>query len=181
MLEKLKQEFEDALKGVSSFSQNDGLIFKSSFDLELVEYESVNLQEFPVYDEDDKFVENWKRVSVGGWFTFRYGKDIYRIFIPVGFEYNGASVPKKLRSLISKSELSIPASAHDWLYSPRGVLQKQAPDGSWVSVQFNRNDSDIIFRFLIEKILKDEATALLAYQAVSHFGEKCWEKKSWEK
>ena len=181
MLEKLKQEFEDALKGVSSFAQDDGLIFKSSFDLKMLEYQAPATQEYPVYDEDGNFVENWKVVKISGYFKFRCGKDTYLINIPVGFKYNGASVPKEWRSFISKSELSIPADPHDFLYDPKGVLLKQAPDESWVEVKFDKNDSDIVFRFSIEHILRDEAIAFLAYQAVSHFGKKCWRKKSWEK
>jgi hypothetical protein len=55
---------------------------------------------------------------------------LWKIFIPAGFEYDGASVPRFLWTLLGISPDGLHRAAalvHDWLYRHAGLL----PDGSF--------------------------------------------------
>lgn len=69
------------------------------------------------------------------------------IFVPKGFIYDGASIPKPLRGLVSVVDLGLGAAAvHDWGYEHGGVLYVIDQSGAAVPRTFTRQDVD---RFLL--------------------------------
>ncbi|NDE15346.1 DUF1353 domain-containing protein [bacterium] len=87
------------------------------------------------------------------------------VTVPCGYEYDGASIPKRLWDRIGPHELSMEAPLlHDWLYDHLG---KVVPGlGRIVS----REEADGFFHAVMERQRVPDAYRVLAFTAVRGFG-----------
>lgn len=101
------------------------------------------------------------------------------LIIPYGFEFDLASIPRPVWSLIAPFELSIVAPlVHDWLYIHNGDINRQACiDGRWiVERKISRKDVDNIFLELMEAEKVTIWKRYLAYKAVRMFAWAPWNR-----
>ena len=55
------------------------------------------------------------------------GKVLTEFTVPVGFEHDGPSIPRRLQGIVSKFGNQFqPSIAHDWTYVHPGLTKKQA-------------------------------------------------------
>lgn len=95
------------------------------------------------------------------------------VFIPIGFRFDLASVPRWAWWLIAPFELSLVAPlVHDYLYHQAGYMD----DGiSWPAV-WDREDADDLFLWLMERERVPAWRAKLAHRAVRGGGGIPWRK-----
>lgn len=92
-----------------------------------------------------------------------------RLFVPRGFIFDGASIPRLARWLIDDSDLyTSPALAHDYLYCYAG----RVPGGVWT-----RLEADMLFLGLMERCGVPRWKRAAAYRAVRLCGGKHWGEK----
>lgn len=111
--------------------------------------------------------------------------DTYRITIPAGYIYNGASIPRFLWSIFGVSPfgaMDTPSLVHDYIYEHKGkvgaALEKYDVDlGRFVPAnkRLTRRDADYIFLWVMQdsgffKQWRIEA----AYKAVALLGQTAW-------
>jgi hypothetical protein len=96
--------------------------------------------------------------------AYAYRDGPHRIVVPAGFEFDLASVPRSLWSLIAPFELSIAAPLlHDFLYRYRG----RPPAGSVVPPRaYSRAQTDRLFERIIEEEGVPAWRRWLAYRSV---------------
>ena len=107
----------------------------------------------------------------------------YRIQVPAGFIYDGASVPRLLWSVFGlRPDGLIRAAAlvHDWIYRfagqlPRGRFQRQV-DGAWADVDggWSRYDTDRLFGRMMRETGVSQFRRRCAFLAVHWFGHSGW-------
>lgn len=119
-------------------------------------------------------------------YTYKWDKDNvgYKIIVPKGFLYDGASVPRgtwTISGLRPDGLIRAAATVHDFLYEFMGVLpdgsyQKYEPDNGWVNSDdiWTRNASDRMFGHLMREANMPKKRRRKAYWAVDKFGEKAW-------
>jgi hypothetical protein len=96
----------------------------------------------------------------------------HQITVPEGFEFDLASVPRAFWWLIAPFELSISAPlVHDFLYRYSG----DPPAGSIAPPKtFDRAESDVVFRDIMEKEGVPAWRGATAYRMVRWFGSGVW-------
>lgn len=103
------------------------------------------------------------------WIFFIGNKKYY---IPKGFIFDGASIPKIFWSYLSPvGLLFIPAIIHDYLYS-HGRLE------GTTTLYLNRKESDNLFKDVSETINNTKLLALPAWLAVRMFGGLSYKVKT---
>ena len=113
-------------------------------------------------------------------YTFRFNSPAgyFEIIIPKGFEYDLASIPRFLWSMIAPFELSAVAPLfHDYMYKNVGQVPiMHETDELRFFKGFTRKDADILFN----QIMMAEDVVfwkrVLAYKAVRVFGGGVWNK-----
>lgn len=108
----------------------------------------------------------------------------YRIIVPAGFTYDGASVPRLLWTLTGiRPDGLIRAAAlvHDWLYFyegrlPPGSFQYLNAQGQWENVigRWSRRDADRLFGRMLREAGVARRRRRWAYRAVRAFGWIPW-------
>jgi hypothetical protein len=100
-----------------------------------------------------------------------------RLVIPGGFQFDLASIPRALWSVIAPFELSIAAPVvHDWGYEHAGAIPVGMPSssGTYPTDVFTRAEVDAFFL----DIMRQEGVAWwrrqAAYRAVRLFGGRAW-------
>lgn len=90
------------------------------------------------------------------------------IVIPKGFVWNGASIPKIARFILSNEELGVleASCTHDRLYANGGRVNSE--------LKLTRKQVDTIFEHELKFYGIDSTRAYLAYQAVRMFGGSHW-------
>ena len=113
---------------------------------------------------------NVDRIDDGIW---QLGKDYTPavfpdLTIPRGFMWNGASIPKMARFILSNEELGVleASCAHDLLYANGGRIGN--------GVKLTRKQADTIFRHELIYYGIGSIRAYLAYEAVRMFGGSHW-------
>lgn len=119
------------------------------------------------------------------WFYSWRGRDgVYRRFnVPVGFIYDGASVPQivwTVSGIIPDGLIRAAALVHDYLYVyrgavPRGTYQKLI-DGNWVDLEWvwTRREADKMFCRIMRESGVPRSKRRMAYRAVRLFGGGFW-------
>lgn len=107
----------------------------------------------------------------------------YRLKVPSGFEYDGASVPRILWSITGILPDGLQREAalfHDWLYHhkgclPEGSYQTLKPQG-WLDVKkcWTRKNSDRLFGRHMREAGVPKRRRRMAFIAVRVFGRKAW-------
>jgi len=90
------------------------------------------------------------------------------ITIKRGFMWNGASIPKVARMILSNEEFGVleASCAHDLLYANGGRANSE--------LKLTRKQSDTIFRHELKSYGIGSVRAYLAYKAVRIFGGSHW-------
>lgn len=85
-----------------------------------------------------------------------------------GFVWNGASIPKVARMILSNEELGVleASCAHDFLYENRGRAN--------LGLKLTRKQVDTIFKHELKFYGIGTFRAYLAYKAVRTFGRSHW-------
>ena len=107
--------------------------------------------------------------------TWTLAEDFRRVidgrewFIPAGFSFDLASIPRALWGLLASHELGVLAPlCHDWLYRNGGLTPSAWP------VRYTRARADDLFL----RQMKESGVSLLrrraAYLAVRAFGGRSW-------
>jgi len=122
-------------------------------------------------------------------YTYRWRKHdtYYRLTIPRGYKYDGASVPRPVWTISGirpDGLLRAAATVHDWLYihrgeMPRGCYQRYI-DGEWVDVNqiWSRESADRMFGRLMREAGMKRWRRRAAYRAVRTFGGLYWKTGS---
>src|SRR5690606_41029739 len=110
------------------------------------------------------FVDDWMW-SFNGW-TYH---------IPAPFDFDGASIPRVMWSLVGKHELGVISPLlHDWLYCQAGIVRY----GSVTPVHyFTRTDADALFKKTMEYERVKWHHRQAGYLAVRLFGSGSWGKE----
>lgn len=96
-------------------------------------------------------------------------------FIPKGFLFNGASIPRQLSSLyLPHGILYLGAFHHDFLYSYGGLIVFTEEMQEMVFVQCNQKQSDTIFYHINEEVNHFKTATYPAYLALRMFGFITW-------
>lgn len=104
-------------------------------------------------------------------YTYEDEDGEHLIWIPRGFVFDLASVPRLVWPLIAPFELSIAAPlVHDWLYRYAGSM----PAGGHALRAYTRRDADLLFRRIMERERVPGWRRVLAYAAVRAFGGFAW-------
>lgn len=106
----------------------------------------------------------------------------YKLHIPEGFEYDGASVPRILWSISDLTPDGVvrgPATLHDKIYEEQGRMGSNLyylKDGSWRVCDrvFTRKEADKLFRAFMKEAGVGATTRWRAYWAVRLFGGRAW-------
>lgn len=109
--------------------------------------------------------DDWRFVNVDAGYT---------VFIPAGFRFDLASVPRFLWPLIGAHELSIEAPAvHDFIYVRAGVMS----DGEVEPLRgFSRRETDFLFRMIMRSCGVSRFRRSVAWLAVRLFGWIPWSR-----
>ena len=108
----------------------------------------------------------------------------YRITVPKGYVYDGASVPRivwTVSGLTPDGLIRAAALVHDWIYDhkghlPEGSQQYKDADGQWptLHVTWNRKAADRIFGRIMREAEVSKLKRRAAYRAVRLFGWIGW-------
>lgn len=108
---------------------------------------------------------------------------IYKLTIPAGFKYDGASVPRwvwSISGLTPAGKIMAAATIHDYLYENQGKLGKALcvsdSNGNWLhsTKVFSRKESDQIFLAYCKAGSVGKTNRNRAYWAVRLFGGFAW-------
>lgn len=94
--------------------------------------------------------------------VWQYEGTWYRFWVPAGFRYDVASIPRIFWPLVSPTELGFEAPlAHDWLISRAGLVQVESLEGQgwgpliWMlsnrTTHFTRPQVDRLFCYLMRE------------------------------
>lgn len=118
-------------------------------------------------------------------FVFEWEQDgqRYRLTIPAGYPFDGASVPRACWSLTGLLPTGVhmgAAAAHDFLYQRRGLLVRgeleKWIDSHWVPLaeRWDRKQCDEMFRRIMKMAGETPWKIKAMYWAVRLFGGKAW-------
>lgn len=105
-------------------------------------------------------------------FSFEHNEQKYSPEIKAGFNYDGASVPRVVWTLVGflPDGVHRPAAlVHDWLYTHRGTVLING-----VPFKYDRKFADRLFLHCLEYVGVKSWHARLAYLAVRGFGKFYW-------
>lgn len=119
-------------------------------------------------------------------YDWEHQKNTYRLEVPAGFIYDGASVPRivwTLSGLRPDGLIRAAATVHDFMYHHKGQL----PSGSvrklenpysqiQVSLPWSRKNADKLFARMMREAGVSKYRRRLAYLAVRVFGRIWWKK-----
>lgn len=98
-------------------------------------------------------------------------------FIPKGFLFNGASVPKIFVPLyVPNGVLYLGAFLHDFCYSYGGLIVFTEDMDDMIFVTVDQKGADEIFNFMNEEVNDFKTATYPAYLALRGFGSKIWNK-----
>jgi hypothetical protein len=96
------------------------------------------------------------------------------VCIPRGFIFDGASIPKVFRGLLSPvGILLIPGMVHDFAYRYHAILTPGNQDRHNMQ-PITKKNADLIFLNLANEINGKRIINRIAYLAVKYFGHKAW-------
>lgn len=101
----------------------------------------------------------------------------YRIRIPSGFIWDGASVPQILWSVLGFYPGGImlpPSVVHDYIYIAKGKVYNLASNEM---VCISRKECDLLFKAHMEFVGMPKRKLTLAYKGVKWFGWTYWNRK----
>lgn len=107
----------------------------------------------------------------------------FRLIVPAGFEYDGASVPRFLWSITGILPDGLQREAalfHDWIYHHEGCLPKGSYQteirGRWLDVKkcWTRKNTDRLFGRHMREASVPKVRRRMAFIAVRLFGRKAW-------
>ena len=131
----------------------------------------------PISEKDYRLVEDY---------LYRWEKieHEYRITVPAGFIFDGASVPRlawTISGIRPDGLIRAAALIHDWLYQHDGLLpagshQFKGEDESWKNLvgRWSRKDADRLFARIMREAGVSKVKRRLAYLAVRTFGWRYW-------
>lgn len=120
----------------------------------------------------ESFVYVWRAVGSGA----------FKIIVPRGFKYDGASVPRALWSILGVSKDGIhraAATVHDFLYSRKGAVHgSRYARSRWRTCRFKitRKQADVKFYQMLRDSGVGRVRAKAMYWAVRVFGGSSWKK-----
>jgi len=113
----------------------------------------------------------------------RSGK-LYRIIVPKGFRYDGASIPRIFWTPLGLSKDGLhraAATVHDFIYGKSGDMKSslfmaRTTTGHWMSYpgKFTRKQADNIFYHTMLEAGVNRTRANIVYWAVRAFGGGAW-------
>jgi len=122
---------------------------------------------FCVEDEFSNYTRRWELME---------DYIIFDNFIPSGFIFDGASIPKFSRGLLSPvGILLVPALAHDYCYRYHRICYMDV-HGFKHDKPITKEDSDLLFLTIANKVNHMPKINKIAYKAVKYFGRKAWNK-----
>jgi hypothetical protein len=141
------------------------------------DWEFVQPDIVPVTDElyrlDEDYEYRWTKFDT-----------IYRITIPAGFIYDGASVPRivwTISGITPDGLIRAAALVHDWIYFhagklPNGSHQYLNTDAHWSDIlgRWRREHADRIFARIMREANVPKSKRRMAYRAVWFFGWFRW-------
>ena len=143
--------------------------------------------EFPAWPREQRVGRRLWRLDAPYRVEYEMDGERYRLTVPAGFLYDGASVPRFVWSILAADKLHKASVPHDFAYEVGGVM----PLGSWqwidergvwrdVPHDMTRKHSDRLLRLMARK--DDEgprtgAGARAAYRGVRWFGGSSWGPK----
>lgn len=96
------------------------------------------------------------------------------IFIPHGFTFDGASIPKIFRGLLSPvGILLIPAIVHDFCYHYHWLYVEDETESPF-SRNITKEEADLLFLAIANQVNGMSKINMTAYLAVNYFGNKAW-------
>lgn len=96
------------------------------------------------------------------------------ITVPSGFVFDGASIPKIFRNLLSPTgALFVPGLIHDYAYRYHSIIVLVDDDG-WIYREVTKEEADELFLDIANTINNQGVINRIAYLAVHHFGGKAW-------
>lgn len=148
--------------------------------MELLEFKQpINI---PIGNGMYRIVENYE-------YYYLKSDVLFRILVPAGFTYDGASVPRwlwSLSNLTPDGDIRAAAAVHDLIYAYDGTLpfgyhvMWYASAKRWVNCFGNgwsRKDADKLFLKIMKQAGIGETDRKRAYWAVRLFGWIKWDKK----
>ncbi len=125
-----------------------------------------------------QYVYQWEIEQEGG-------KVQYKIVVPEGFMYDGASVPRiawSLSGITPDGLMRAPALVHDWIYAHKGKLpdesyQFKIGKAKWkpVLAVWAREAADKLFARMMRESGVSKPKRRMVYRAVRWFGGFSWD------
>lgn len=146
------------------------------------------VREFP--EQPDVLDLGFRRKELHSPYRYMWFQDgrWVRLTVPIGFIYNGASVPSALWSLFPPHSLDKAAVFHDFLYRAKGII----PTGSheywdgeaWAGMTpvWTRSQADDLFGRMLKEDPRGPGAVRrsLAYRVVRLFGGGSWGPRTLE-
>ena len=136
--------------------------------------------EFPDWPDEQQLARRLWQLRRPYRVEYSLDDERYRLTVPAGYTYDGASVPRLAWSFIAADKLHKGACVHDFTYEvggamPLGSWQVKDERGVWrrVSRTMSRKESDRIFLQLVREDPEGPRTTVgerAAYRAVRMFG-----------
>jgi hypothetical protein len=130
-----------------------------------------------VSEKDYRLVEDYT-------YAWTKGEFDYRITVPTGFTYDGASVPRvawTVSGIRPDGLIRAAALIHDWIYNFKGLLPEGShefldAEGRWQTVygRWSREDTDRLFGRIMRESGVPKFKRRMAYRAVRLFGWLYW-------
>lgn len=146
----------------------------------------VIMQYFYKQPADRVLYDNWKKTTESWLCRWKYKKNLRNLYVPKGYVYDGASVPRfvwSLTGLRPDGEIRAASLAHDALYrSKGGTILKQLygcklTNGVGNITVCNRKEADWVFREFMKYATVSRRKRNMAYMAVRMFGKLFWGKE----
>lgn len=103
------------------------------------------------------------------------------IFIPKGFIFDGASIPKPLHGLMGPTGmLLLGAGPHDFGYQYKGLLTVESNTGQVDFTQYSKNAIDNMFKYLCRLESGFYSSAWIAKKVVEYFGDSHWDNNDYD-
>jgi hypothetical protein len=139
-------------------------------------------EQSPAYRHISKRVRRVTEPWSCGW---KYKGTIYRLFVPVGYDWDGMSIHRVAWTITGLTPDTCPGASlpHDVFYRSCGgllpgklngcVLQCR-PNGHWIDAIVNRNHADVLLVDFMEAYETRRLQRRLVYFIVDRFGKPFW-------
>lgn len=120
-------------------------------------------QGFKLFQLTENYIASWT-----------YNNKERTILVPVGFQWDGASVPQFLWSftgLYPGGIMLAPSVIHDWIYISKGRLTDYITGETF---RMTRAECDLLFKSHLEYVGMPEAKINIAYKGVKYLGWTYW-------